>query len=318
MMEKETAKEKALILGSIENQPSQCEPELCEPLLRPKVVMIPRENLEPDPDKMKSYRATDGIEALAESIKEHGGIRVPLQVMKISDDLYRIADGTRRYLASDGIQDELPCSILGDDEAAATWKFEANLFHKGLSPIDKYLALNDAKKYFGYEEDAALAEKYGLSKSEVSTIMSLAKLPKEIFDAERLSPIIALRNVRDYTKWQTEEEKAAMVEHYRRYREERIMVLGNDHRKHRSAGGALPYPLDKAGSAFSKAMDKLVKVDVNHSTMPECTAIIDNLLTFRSKLDDIIGKFQDRKAALENVDEARFNALNSEAVEQEV
>jgi len=45
--------------------------------------------------------------------------------------------------------------------------------------------------------------------------------------------------------------------------------------------------------------------------------MIDKLLNFRSSLDDIIGKFQGRKAALESIAEVQFNALNSDVEEQE-
>lgn len=78
-----------------------------------KIVMIPRGCLKPHPDNPR--KDLGDLEELSASIKEHG-IMQNLTVVPINDDLteFHILIGHRRFAASEGIINTLPCVIASE------------------------------------------------------------------------------------------------------------------------------------------------------------------------------------------------------------
>lgn len=74
-----------------------------------KIVMMPRELLHPHPDNPR--KDLGDLEELRESIREHG-VMQNLTIIPDDEDGYTILIGHRRFAASEGILDELPCVVV--------------------------------------------------------------------------------------------------------------------------------------------------------------------------------------------------------------
>ena len=73
-----------------------------------KIVMLPRDLLHPHPDNPR--KDLGDLTELKESIREHG-IMQNLTVVPDDEDGYQILIGHRRFAASEGILDDLPCVV---------------------------------------------------------------------------------------------------------------------------------------------------------------------------------------------------------------
>ena len=163
------------------------------------IVMIPREQLHPHPDNPR--KDLGDLEELRESIKEHG-IMQNLTVVPDKDG-YKILIGHRRFAASEGIIEELPCVIsegLTDREQVGIMLCE-NMQRSDLTVFEQahgfqmMLDLGDTVE--------VISQKTGFSKQTIKHRLEISKLDKKAIDGAQeyfqltIADYIELEKVKD-------------------------------------------------------------------------------------------------------------------------
>ena len=164
-----------------------------------KIVMIPRELLHPHPDNPR--KDLGDLTELKESIKGHG-VMQNLTVVPDDDDGdgYKILIGHRRFAASEGILEELPCVVakgLSDRDQVGIMLVE-NIQRSDLTFVEQahgFQMMMDLG-----ETVETIAEKTGFSKSTVKHRLEIAKLSEKSLNKERkwqlsISDLIELEKV---------------------------------------------------------------------------------------------------------------------------
>lgn len=145
------------------------------------VRMIRLSEVEPNPDQPRKIFDTEPLEALAESISQHGVIQ-PV-VVRPKDGMYMIVTGERRWRAARmaGLS-EIPVIIIeADDKKTAELALVENIQRKDLNPVEEargYAALIDE---FSYTQEE-IAKKIGRSRSAVTNSLRLLDLPPKALD----------------------------------------------------------------------------------------------------------------------------------------
>lgn len=170
-----------------------------------KIVMIPRAQLHPHPDNPR--KDLGDLKELADSIAEHG-IMQNLTVVPEGDGLidsgeYKILIGHRRFAASEGVLDELPCVIaegLTDREQVGIMLCE-NMQRSDLTYLEQahgfqmMLDLGDTIE--------TIAEKTGFSKATVKHRLAINELNPEALTSAKeffqptINDFMALEKVKD-------------------------------------------------------------------------------------------------------------------------
>lgn len=141
--------------------------------------------IEPNRDQPRKFFSDEGIEALADSIREHGVLQ-PILVRPLPNGSYQIVAGERRWRASRmaGL-DEVPVNIRElDDFQTMQIAMAENLQRENLNPIEeaegyKYLIDNFSMTK---EQVAKIA---GKSRSYISNSIRILTLPDFVTDALR-------------------------------------------------------------------------------------------------------------------------------------
>lgn len=168
------------------------------------IVYLKREQLEPHPQNPR--KDLGDLEELRESIKING-IMQNLTVVPTDDSLehFRILIGHRRFAASEGILDELPCVIaedLTDREQVGIMLCE-NLQRNDLTYYEQgqgfqmMLDLGD--------DIEAIEEKTGFSRTTIKHRIEIAKLSKKSIEKDRswqlsLTDLAALEKIKSVKK----------------------------------------------------------------------------------------------------------------------
>lgn len=140
-----------------------------------KVIYLPITSLSPNPAQPRQVFSQEGLEELAESIKEHG-ILQPLSVRRTGDG-YELISGERRLRAADlaGLR-EVPCIVVsvGPQESSLLALIE-NIQRRDLDFWEEALALQALLEATGLSQEA-LAKHIGKSQSAVANKLRLLKL----------------------------------------------------------------------------------------------------------------------------------------------
>lgn len=132
-----------------------------------------------NPNQPRESIEEESIHKLAESIKKKG-ILQPILVRK-RDDRYEIIAGERRYQSAKLIgMNKVPVILIdADDQEAYEISLIENIQREDLNPIEKAKAFQSyIEKYKMTHEE--LAERIGISRSEITNILRLLQLPVEI------------------------------------------------------------------------------------------------------------------------------------------
>ena len=119
--------------------------------------LLPTYKVEPNPDQPRRDFDEEELQALADSITEHGIIQ-PLTVRQLSNGYYQIIAGERRWRAARiaGLS-EVPVVVMeADDKKAMVLALIENLQRQDLNPVEEALGYQSLMEDYGLtQEDAA-------------------------------------------------------------------------------------------------------------------------------------------------------------------
>ena len=191
--------------------------------MQTKVVELDLNDVLPNRFQPRIKFSEESIQALSESIKEHGVIQ-PIVVRTIGDK-YEIIAGERRYKASilAGKQ-TIPALItdLNEKDSAEVAIIE-NVQRKDLTPIEEAISYKKILD-MGYLTQETLALKLGKTQSTIANKLRLLNLDDDVQEA-LLNEKISERHARSLLKLDTHEKQKKLLE---RIINERLTVRKTD------------------------------------------------------------------------------------------
>ncbi|MDY3928914.1 MAG: ParB/RepB/Spo0J family partition protein [Clostridia bacterium] len=143
------------------------------------ITMLKITQVEPNKNQPRKNFDMEKLEALSESIKEHGMIQ-PIIVTKNDNDRYVIVAGERRWRASKlaGLT-EIPVIVKEySKKTVAEIALIENLQREDLNPIEEAMAYKELCETHGLTQDQ-ISQKVGKSRSAVANSMRLLSLENE-------------------------------------------------------------------------------------------------------------------------------------------
>lgn len=148
---------------------------------RPDLV-VPIEQVQPNPDQPRRTFAEDALNDLASSIAEKGVIQ-PLIVRRTdgNSEIFEIVAGERRWRAAQMAQlHEIPVLVRDyDDTEVLEIAIIENIQRADLNPVDEAAGYKKLMDRFGHTQDK-LSQALGKSRSHIANLMRLLTLPEEI------------------------------------------------------------------------------------------------------------------------------------------
>ena len=136
--------------------------------------------IEPNRDQPRKTFSEDAINALAESIREHGMIQ-PILVRPLSTGSYQIVAGERRWRAARMLGlDEVPVTVreLSDSQTMQIAIIE-NLQRENLNPIEEANGYSELIEKYDMTQDE-VAKLVGRSRSAIANSIRMLSLPDKV------------------------------------------------------------------------------------------------------------------------------------------
>ena len=180
------------------------EKQIYESASKEEITEINIDELRPNPYQPRKVFKDEALDELAESIKEHGVFQ-PI-IVKKSIKGYEIIAGERRFRASKkaGLS-KIPAIVRTfTDEQMMEIALLENLQRENLSAIEEAQAYKSMieKLYLTQEQ---LAKKVGKSRSHITNILGLLRLPKEVQELVA-SEKISMGHARVLSKLESDEK----------------------------------------------------------------------------------------------------------------
>ena len=153
--------------------------------------LLPIYKVEPNPDQPRRDFDEEELQALADSIVEHGIIQ-PLTVRELNSGYYQIIAGERRWRAARiaGLS-EVPVVIIeADDKKAMELALIENLQRQDLNPVEEALGYKSLMEDYGLTQEDA-AKRVGKSRPAVANALRLLNLNPEVLDKVRSGELSA-------------------------------------------------------------------------------------------------------------------------------
>ena len=153
--------------------------------------MLPLHRVEPYPRQPRQDFDEVELQALADSIAQHGLIQ-PLTVRETGNGYYQIIAGERRWRASRlaGLQ-EVPAVIIeADEQKTMELALIENLQRQDLNPIEEALGYQALIKEYGMTQETAAA-RVGKSRPAVANALRLLALPEAVLEMVRSGKLSA-------------------------------------------------------------------------------------------------------------------------------
>ena len=153
--------------------------------------MLPIYKVEPNPGQPRQDFDEEELQALSDSIAEHGVIQ-PLTVRELPSGYYQIIAGERRWRASRMANlSEIPAVIIeADDKKAMELALIENLQRQDLNPVEEALGYRSLMDDYGLTQDAA-AQRVGKSRPAVANALRLLNLPATLLEKVRNGDLTA-------------------------------------------------------------------------------------------------------------------------------
>jgi len=147
-----------------------------------EVIELRIDNIFVNPNQPRKYFNEDTIKELAESIREHGLLQ-PI-IVKETNDGYMLVAGERRLRAKKLLGETTISSIVREynEKFLTEIAILENIQREDLTPIEEAIAYKTIIKEFKITHDN-LAERIGKSRSYITNMIGLLKLPEKILEA---------------------------------------------------------------------------------------------------------------------------------------
>lgn len=156
-----------------------------EPIEKSAYQKLPIYKVEPNPDQPRHDFDEEELQALADSIEEHGIIQ-PLTVRELHNGYYQIIAGERRWRAARLANlAEVPVVIIeADDKKAMELALIENLQRQDLNPVEEALGYRSLMQDYGLTQEDA-AKRVGKSRPAVANALRLLSLAPEVLEKIR-------------------------------------------------------------------------------------------------------------------------------------
>ena len=153
--------------------------------------LLPTYKVEPNPDQPRQDFDQEELEALAQSIMEHGIVQ-PLTVRELSTGYYQIIAGERRWRAARLANlSEIPAVVVeADDKKAMELALIENLQRQDLNPVEEALGYQSLMADYGLTQEET-AQRVGKSRPAVANALRLLNLCPEVLSVLRKGAISA-------------------------------------------------------------------------------------------------------------------------------
>ena len=153
--------------------------------------LLPLHKVEPNRSQPRQDFDEEALQALADSIAQHGVIQ-PLTVRELPSGYYQIIAGERRWRASRmaGLK-EIPAVIVeADDRETMEMALIENLQRQDLNPVEEALGYESLMKDYGLTQEQA-SSRVGKSRSAVANALRLLNLAPEVLEKVRSGELSA-------------------------------------------------------------------------------------------------------------------------------
>ena len=152
---------------------------------------LPIYKVEPNPDQPRRDFDEEELQALADSISEHGIIQ-PLTVREMKSGYYQIIAGERRWRAARLANlSEVPVVVIeADDKKAMELALIENLQRQDLNPVEEALGYKSLMEDHGMTQEEA-AKRVGKSRPAVTNALRLLSLSEEVLEKVRSGELSA-------------------------------------------------------------------------------------------------------------------------------
>ena len=147
--------------------------------------LLPIHKIEPNPNQPRQDFDEEELEALSQSIAEHGVVQ-PLTVRQLPNGYYQIIAGERRWRASRMANlYEIPAVIIeADDKKAMELALIENLQRQDLNPIEEALGYQSLINEYGLTQEDT-AKRVGKSRPAIANSLRLLNLCPEVLQLLR-------------------------------------------------------------------------------------------------------------------------------------
>lgn len=154
-----------------------------KPKTQSAVILIPVEQIIPNPNQPRKTFEDESLIELAESIRTFGVIQ-PIQVRKVDNKLYELVSGERRLRASKlaGMQEIPAIEVTISDKDSAVIAIIENVQREDLSFFEEAESYRQLIKYYDMTQDQ-VAALIGKSQSFVANKIRLLKLDDRVIQA---------------------------------------------------------------------------------------------------------------------------------------
>ena len=153
--------------------------------------LLPIYKVEPNPDQPRQDFDEEELQALADSITEHGIIQ-PLTVRELDSGYYQIIAGERRWRAARLANlSEVPVVVIeADDKKTMELALIENLQRQDLNPVEEALGYQSLIQDHGLTQEDA-ARRVGKSRPAVANALRLLGLCTEVLEKVRSGALSA-------------------------------------------------------------------------------------------------------------------------------
>lgn len=277
-------------LGALipENQDTQSQPQPSQGIL-----MVPIENIEPNPKQPRTNINEEQLSELAESIREHGVLQPLIISKKLDGSGYNLIAGERRWRASKiaglSMVPAIERSVSEQDQLEIA--LIENLQRADLNPLEMAEAYRQLADDF-YLTHEQIAERVGKSRASVSNSIRLLNLPEQI-KKSLFDNLISEGHARSILGLQSEQAQLAILNTILR---DHLNVRQTEDLVKKMSGERLPRkPKSTAAPEVTELESRLrthfgTKVNLNNSKKggrlvifyysdEELNAILDKILT---------------------------------------
>ena len=161
------------------------------PASRSPYQMLPIHKVEPNPNQPRQDFDPEELQALADSIANHGVVQ-PLTVREVTNGYYQIIAGERRWRAARMAElREIPAVIIeADDRKVMELALIENLQRQDLNPVEEALGYQTLMQDYGLTQEDT-AKQVGKSRPAVANALRLLNLSDKILEMVRKGELTA-------------------------------------------------------------------------------------------------------------------------------